>query len=89
MDWLYHQYFWEIFFLEIVLLIMRFGTVFVYWNYVVHFDGCHIIDSAAIIRHISLTSDDPNFKKIQKAILSSDWKENTINIVENRLEKKE
>ncbi len=38
------------------------------------------------IRNTTINSDNPNFKEWQDAILSSDWKENVQNLVEENIE---
>ncbi len=38
------------------------------------------------IRNATINSDNPNFKEWQDAILSSDWKENVQNLVEENIE---
>lgn len=37
-----------------------------------------------ILRNVTLNSDNPNFKEVQDAILSEDWKNNIMNIVEDK-----
>ena len=38
------------------------------------------------LRHAALNSDDPNFKEWQEAMLSPDWKDNVIELVEDEAE---
>lgn len=38
-----------------------------------------------ILRNVTLNSDNPNFKEVQDAILSEDWKNNIMNIVEDKI----
>ncbi len=37
------------------------------------------------IRNTTLNSDDPNFREWQDSILSSDWKDNVMNMVESKI----